>query len=394
MNRIQTPERLQAPHYKQVQLEQAQEEMTSMAKVLVIEDEESVRFNILELLEAEGFDAVGAAGGYQGVEIAQQSSPDLILCDIMMADLDGYGVLEQLRTRPETAMIPLIFVTAKTARSDLRQGMRLGADDYLTKPFTQRELLEAVNVRIARHRQVNRLQEQVQSLQRLNILKDDLISSVSHDMRTPLMNMKLAIEMLQLKPDSAQREHYLQILRTECGRETELVENLLELQKLEERGERLQVEAIDPLSFCQKLVERFQLRAKGANQQLCLRSAAVPPLLQSNPQKLERLLAELLNNACKYTAEGGRIELSLAAAPDRVRFQVRNAAQIPAEALPQIFNKFYRVPDGDRRKQGGSGLGLALVHRLTRALQGRITVTSEAGWTVFSVELPLQLSSQ
>lgn len=369
-----------------------------MAKVLVIEDEESVRFNMLELLEAEGFDAVGASGGYQGIEIALKSHPDLILCDIMMADLDGYGVLAQLRTRPETAMIPLIFVTAKTARADLRQGMQLGADDYLTKPFTQRELLEAVNVRIARHHQVNRLQEQVQALQRINLLKDDLISSVSHDMRTPLMNMKLAIEMLQLKPDSTQREHYLEILRTECSRETELVENLLELQQLEDRGERLQLEAIDPSVFSQALIHRFQLRAKGAMQQLSLRSAPSLPVLHSNPQKLERLLAELLNNACKYTAEGGKIELSMAVVGDalksgeanRLLFQVRNSAQIPAEALPQLFNKFYRVPDGDRRKQGGSGLGLALVHRLTRVLQGRITVNSEAGWTVFSVELPLR----
>jgi two-component system, sensor histidine kinase and response regulator len=369
-----------------------------MAKVLVIEDEESVRFNMLELLEAEGFDALGASGGYQGVEIAQKSHPDLILCDIMMADLDGYGVLAQLRTRPETAMIPLIFVTAKTARADLRQGMQLGADDYLTKPFTQRELLEAVSVRIARHQQVNRLQEQVQALQRINILKDDLISSVSHDMRTPLMNMKLAIEMLQLRPDSSQREHYLEILRMECLRETELVENLLELQQLEDRGERLQLEVIDPLLFSQSLLQRFQLRAKGAMQQLSLRGAPQLPSLQSNPQKLERLLAELLNNACKYTAEGGKIELSVMAVGDTstfgeascLVFQVRNSTQIPAEALPHLFNKFYRVPDGDRRKQGGSGLGLALVHRLTRVLQGRITVNSEAGWTVFSVELPLR----
>ncbi len=368
--------------------------MSSMAKVLVIEDEESVRFNILELLEAEGFDAVGAAGGQQGVALALALKPDLILCDVMMADLDGYGVLEQLRTRPDTSMIPLIFVTAKTARSDLRQGMNLGADDYLTKPFSHRELLEAVKVRIRRHHQVTKLQQQLQALQRLNILKDDLISSVSHDMRSPLMTMKLAIEMLQIKPDSPQREHYLNILKQECLRETELVDNLLELQQLEDQGERLQPESIDVVTLLGELAQRFQLRADSAQQRLALRVAEDLPPLWSNRQKLERLLAELVNNACKYTPEGGTIELvaqTVGLGKPRLSLQVRNSAPIPPQALPRLFEKFYRVPEGDRRKQGGSGLGLALVQRLVRLLQGKISVTSNETWTTFTVELPLQL---
>ncbi|HLO83508.1 MAG TPA: EAL domain-containing response regulator [Nostocaceae cyanobacterium] len=115
-----------------------------MPKILVIEDEESVRENLLDLLEAEDFDTIAAANGKIGLHLAMSESPDLILCDMMMPELDGYGVLAALRQDPSTATIPFIFLTAKSAKADFRQGMDMGADDYLTKPFTRAELLSAI----------------------------------------------------------------------------------------------------------------------------------------------------------------------------------------------------------------------------------------------------------
>lgn len=119
-----------------------------MTKILVIEDEELVRANLLEMLEAEEFEAVGAPNGRIGVELAKDHLPDLILCDVMMPELDGYSVLSRLRESPETASIPFIFLTAKASKSDLRAGMELGADDYLTKPFSRNELLGAIATRL------------------------------------------------------------------------------------------------------------------------------------------------------------------------------------------------------------------------------------------------------
>jgi CheY-like chemotaxis protein len=103
-----------------------------MVKILVIEDDPTVQTLILKLLTAEGFDVVSASNGSEGVRLAQQYSPDLIISDIMMPGCDGYQVLEQLHQDPETARIPFIFLSAKSDRTDLRQGMELGADDYLT----------------------------------------------------------------------------------------------------------------------------------------------------------------------------------------------------------------------------------------------------------------------
>ncbi|MCC5668504.1 response regulator [Nostoc sp. CHAB 5784] len=119
-----------------------------MTKVLVIEDETQTRDIFLDSLEAEGFEAIGAKNGLVGVQKILENFPDLVLCDIMMPELDGYGVLSTLRQNPATAMIPFIFLTAKATKAELRQGMNLGADDYLTKPSTVEELLAAIATRL------------------------------------------------------------------------------------------------------------------------------------------------------------------------------------------------------------------------------------------------------
>ncbi|MBD2246340.1 EAL domain-containing response regulator [Nostoc sp. FACHB-888] len=127
-----------------------------MTKILIIEDQEAVRENILDLLEAEDFETIGAANGRIGVNLARSEVPDLILCDMMMPQLDGYGVLRILRQDPRTATIPFIFLTAKSAKSDFRQGMNMGADDYITKPFTRAELLSAIINRLEKHATLKR----------------------------------------------------------------------------------------------------------------------------------------------------------------------------------------------------------------------------------------------
>ncbi|HSY61569.1 MAG TPA: response regulator, partial [Cytophaga sp.] len=122
-----------------------------MKRILVIEDNFDVRENIVEILELADYSVITADNGRRGVELAQQENPDLIICDIMMPELDGYGVLHLLSKSLKTAAIPFVFLTAKTERSEIRKGMNLGADDYLTKPFDDVELLDAVEIRLRRH---------------------------------------------------------------------------------------------------------------------------------------------------------------------------------------------------------------------------------------------------
>src|SRR3954465_9316637 len=122
-----------------------------MAKtILVIEDNNEIRENTAEILELAGYHALTAENGKQGVDIALREKPAVIICDIMMPELDGYGVLHLLRKNAATESTPFIFLTAKTERSDFRKGMEMGADDYITKPFDDSELLSAVEARLKR----------------------------------------------------------------------------------------------------------------------------------------------------------------------------------------------------------------------------------------------------
>ena len=139
-----------------------------MKKILVIEDEQIIRENILKLLKAEGFEVTGAENGAQGLNAAVSNLPDVIICDVMMPELDGYGVLMALRSNPVTATLPFVFLTGKAERSEMRQGMELGADDYLTKPFTKAELVGAISSRLKKQeavaKQYNTLQSQSSAL--------------------------------------------------------------------------------------------------------------------------------------------------------------------------------------------------------------------------------------
>ena len=119
-----------------------------MKKILIIEDNHDVRENIEEILELANYEILSAENGKLGVSLAQKNKPDLIICDIMMPELDGYGVLHILSKNPATARIPFVFLTAKSEKEDFRKGMNLGADDYLTKPFDDIELLDAVETRL------------------------------------------------------------------------------------------------------------------------------------------------------------------------------------------------------------------------------------------------------
>jgi CRP-like cAMP-binding protein/CheY-like chemotaxis protein len=137
-------------------------------KVLVIEDNNDIRDNIVEILELAGYQVYAANNGKTGVDLALKNIPDIILCDIMMPELDGYGVLYMLNKYPQTAATPFIFLTAKAERIDLRKGMEMGADDYLTKPFDDMDLLNAIESRLKRKEVQQNFYSK--SLDRLNIL--------------------------------------------------------------------------------------------------------------------------------------------------------------------------------------------------------------------------------
>ena len=203
-----------------------------MKKILVIEDEPTVRANILELLEAEDFQSVGAENGFMGVMWAIKHLPDLIICDVMMPEFDGYDVLSALRQDPVSAIIPLIFLTAKADKADFRYGMDLGADDYITKPFTKDELLSAIATRLAKQEVVMQqytserqyaetLQQKIQELQQYADIKDSLLSEFQQELLLAVPKLNMAMQMLKnLQPSAgheAEASHWRQYFSVKTG---------------------------------------------------------------------------------------------------------------------------------------------------------------------------------
>jgi len=162
-----------------------------MTKILVIEDEVVLRTNTLQILKFEDFDTLEAENGLVGLQIAREQLPDLILCDIMMPELDGYGVLSALRHNSATSMIPFIFTTAKSHKADLRQGMQLGADDYLTKPFSADELLSAITTRLMKQAAITQ-----HYATEVNQIEEKLNYLIHYDSLTGLPNQQLLRERL------------------------------------------------------------------------------------------------------------------------------------------------------------------------------------------------------
>ncbi|HIK10550.1 MAG TPA: EAL domain-containing protein [Oscillatoriaceae cyanobacterium M33_DOE_052] len=192
-----------------------------MTKILVIEDEEIVRANILEILESGEFEAIGAENGRIGIEIAENQIPDLVICDITMPEIDGYGVLEKLRQNPSTATIPFIFLTARADKTDFRTGMNLGADDYLTKPFRRQELLACIAARLRKQAAYEQ-----RSKRELRQVEAQLNYSLYYDQLTKLPNQLLLRERFQQNLKQSDPREFHSIMLVDLDRFDEITEAL------------------------------------------------------------------------------------------------------------------------------------------------------------------------
>jgi signal transduction histidine kinase len=256
----------------------------------------------------------------------------------------------------------------------------------------------AIAIRQARLYQA--AQGQVRELEKLNCLKDEFLSTVSHELRTPIANAKMAVHMLKLATTPEKQQVYLNILESETTREADLIDELLDLQRLEASKTPVNIEVLYLQEWLPTVVEPFRFRCSDRQQSLRVEGIAQPFPMACDFGLLQKILAELLNNACKYTSEDGEIVVTVEAKDPSpvfhhlplVQIFICNQAEIPQEELPHIFEKFYRVIQTDRYRQGGTGLGLALAQKRVEQLGGTIAVDSSDGWTTFTIILPNPLS--
>jgi signal transduction histidine kinase/DNA-binding response OmpR family regulator len=238
-------------------------------------------------------------------------------------------------------------------------------------------------------------QQQVKELERLNILKDNFLKSISHELRSPMSSMLLAVQTLDklLKVDDTANKsplfaRVLNIFYQACQRHNRLVEDLLTLCYLDAKAESLTSEVINLQIWIPEIIQPFIERAQNQEQNLTIDLPQELPLFKSDVSSLERILIELLTNACKYTPSQETITFKVRAIENIIDFTVINTGvEIPMEEQERIFDQFYRIPNNDPWQYGGTGLGLTLVKKMVEILAGTIEVISSNNSTHFSVKL-------
>jgi two-component system sensor histidine kinase/response regulator len=364
-----------------------------MRKILVVEDGQSLRKDILEILSFEGYDAVGAENGIVGVQRARETRPDLIICDIMMPILDGFGVLEELRKDPDLATIPFIFLTARTDRSDSRYGMELGADDYLTKPFTASELLATVNARLDKRAKFEAVTEQ-----RLENLRGNIILALPHELRTPL-NVILGFSDLLMTDasimDGVRIADMARHINTAGMRLYRLIENFLTYAQTELMlGDSAKRETLRHgyMVYPKSSVEGHS-RAKAM---ILSRADDVVFEVEDveaigiTEEYLKKILEELVDNAIKFSESGSPIRIT--GAPNGTHYEIC-VSDSGRGLTPEQIASIGAYMQFERRlyEQQGSGLGLVICKRLIDLHGGELIIDSaENQGTTVCVRLPLR----
>lgn len=369
-----------------------------MTKILVIEDEAILRREVVEWLKLEGYEAAGAADGAEGVEQAFRLMPDLIVCDITMPILDGYGVLLELRSYPSTATIPFIFVTARAAHDDVRYGMELGADDYITKPFSRLDFLKAVETRLQRKaiREIQH-QEEVQQWQRAfeqeheqRLLKAKLVAMFSHDFRNPLSSILSSNGLLRDytdRMDEDRRRLHFNRIEASVLQLIQMLDDMLVVSQMETGSLEFTPEPLNITEFMKKIVDEFQIIHAETHQ--IIFESRVNQKIPGDSRLLRQISANLISNAIKYSPQESEVRISLDK-PDVQQIVLTvhdNGVGIPEKDQSRLFQAFQRGSNvGDVL---GTGLGLAIVKQAVDAHGGNIQLYSTVNQgTTVTVTLP------
>ncbi|HCA79873.1 MAG TPA: hybrid sensor histidine kinase/response regulator [Bacteroidetes bacterium] len=361
-----------------------------MPKILVIDDDELVRETITTTLKMEGYETISAQDGRQGIEEARRHIPDLIICDVTMPTMDGYATLSALRQDPSTATIPFVFLTGQMTKSDMRQGMELGADDYLMKPVRVNELVAAIQARLQKHALSRKEAER-----KLDELRVNLSLSLPHEIRTPLSGIVGFAEVLRddnstLKPDEIS-EMASMILKS-AHRLGALVENFLtyaQLQMLSSRSEKSSFVGRESTTGLKLHIEETaQRKSAGANRLKDLQVSAVDAEAAISLQSITRIVEELLENALKFSKPGTPIQVTSTVEGDEYVLKVRDHGE-GMDSIHISDMGAYRQFGRTNKEQQGSGLGLTISKMMTELYGGRFSIESEVGkGTVVSLRIP------
>ncbi len=354
-------------------------------KILVIEDEEDIREVLRQMLEINGHTVLAAASGEEGLELAAKQ-PDLILCDIGLPGMDGYQVITAIRQRRDGADLPFIFLTARATRDDQRLGMKLGADDYVTKPFTEREIMDAIEARIRRHLP---LRERIEQL--LQERSREMSAEWSHELLTPLTAVMGGLDLIEADGGSvspAELKGLLGLIRSGAERQQRLSHKLIRFFELERirSGPRQQpaweCAADGPIALASARIAEQEDRKDD------LRLQVEPGRVALSADVLGNAVAELVENALRFSPKGSPVDVSGRRVGGAYRIEVSDCGEgMTAEQMKTVgpFTQFGR----QHREQQGLGIGLAIARAVAEIGGGRLDLMAGRGGRGLTVALDL-----
>lgn len=363
-----------------------------MTKILVVEDTHSLRKDILEMLHYEGFNVLGAVDGIDGVQKAQEFLPDLIVCDILMPGLDGYGVLAELKKDEVMSTVPFIFLTAKADKSDVRKGMEMGAYDYLTKPFSASELIAAVRTQLNKRRVIDEV-----SNRRLENLRENILLALPHEIRTPLTSILGFSDIIVSDSSDRETEQIIEMAQyiNDAGtRLYRLTENYLAYAQLEvmttnpEWADLLHSGTTsDPRVIVQDTAVRKAEEVHRLNDLVFDNQVDVS--VRILPDHLEKMVGELTDNAFKFSRAGTPVQVKTSVNKDKYSLVVSDQGR--GMTLEQITAVGAYMQFGRQWfEQQGLGLGLIITRRLSELYGGETVIESAPDrYTRVTVTLPL-----
>jgi two-component system sensor histidine kinase/response regulator len=368
-----------------------------MTKILVIEDEAMLCENILTWLTFEGYEAIGAGDGVEGVNAAILHQPDLIVCDINLPRLDGYGVLLDIQANSTTQTIPFIFLTARTEMADIRKGMQLGADDYLTKPFERADLLNTIQTRLERKaardknylEQIEIFREALSHERSARLLQAKLVAMFSHDFRTPLTAILTSNRLLSEygdRLDAQRRQTYVDQIEASAHKLVTMLDDMLLIAQMEAGKFEFSPESTDLARFIREIVGEFQI-IYGQTHKIVYEARFAGPA-RVDLRLVGQIVSNLISNALKYSPSGSEVHVTLDDVERHYVLIVQDhGIGIPAADQEALFEAFKR--GSNVGTLAGTGVGLATVKQAVEWHGGAITFVSKVGaGTTFTVVLP------
>jgi signal transduction histidine kinase len=372
-------------------------------RILLADDNGDMRDYVRRLL-SDKYEVETVADGEAALQSARAKEFDLVLSDVMMPKLDGFGLLQALRSEERTHTLPVILLSARAGEESRVEGMGAGADDYLVKPFSARELLARVEAHLNLQRERRRSEEKLEELMALekkarisaevaNRIKDDFLAMLSHELRTPLNAIVGWTHLLKSGTLNEQdRARGVDVIDRNASAQSAIIEELLDVSRIITGKLKLEAQPFDPATVVDAAVDAVRPAALVKEIEIVTSIERNRGLIVGEAVRLQQVIWNLLSNAVKFTPKKGRVDVELKVAGKNFEIVISDTGEgIESDFLPFIFERFRQADTSAKRKHGGLGVGLSIVRSLVEMHGGEVSATSDGRGegATFIVKLPI-----